>query len=318
MNRRTLLVGFLVLSSAIISVLVVKFRSPPGGASGGERGLRIVVTVAPLSELATLLAPDGSSVMILMPPGRSEHGYEFTPGDLAALAEADVLVYVGLGLEPQVEQFVQEHPRRDRQDVCFARAVGIFAAEESHEEHREGEQEHDEHGHGSVDPHLWLDPVLVRELVPVLSGAIGAAMRVTGQDSPAGAARQVQAEEDLLAKIDALDGEFRAKLGPFKGSAIVTHHSAWGRLAERYGLTVAAVLRPVESAEPTPGQIAEAVEAIRTKGAKAIFVEPQFDSEAARRIADSAGVKTRTLDPLGKGEWFASMRANLEALEGGL
>jgi zinc transport system substrate-binding protein len=317
--------------------------------------LNVVVTIAPLAEIATRLAPQGSEVKILMPPGRSEHGYEFTPGDIATLSRADVVVYVGLGLEPQVEKFLNENPSRARQAVSFAAAVGLATlADEGHDhshdqghdhahDHAHGDDEHshahsgatdakaggasevdhehdehDGHDHGPIDPHLWLDPVMVRQLVPVVAGAMNAAMVVSGKESPDAARALVSAEEAMLADVDAVDREYREGLKAFGGRAIVTHHSAWGRMAERYGLKVAAVLRPVESVEPTPGQVAEAVEAVKTSGAKTVFVEPQFDAGIAKRVADAAGVSTRTLDPLGSGKWCEMMRANLKELAAGL
>lgn len=318
MRRRDLVVVAVAVVAVAAGALVMKFRAVDGGGGGG-RGLRVVVTVAPLVELARSVAPEGSEVRALMPPGQSEHGYEFTPGDLAALAEADVVVYVGLGLEPQVEEFVAMHPTRSRQDVCFARAVGLGDVQgvDGHDDEDDGEGHAHEEDHG-VDPHLWLDPAMVKQLVPVLSGAMGAAARARGIDSPEASSKLVAAEEALEARVDALDAEFRAKLSAFKGSAIVTHHRAWGRLASRYGLEVAATLRPVESAEPTPGQVAEVMRALEEHKAGAVFVEPQFDSTSVRRIAETAGVKVERLDPLGDGDWFATMRSNLESLVRGL
>ncbi|HLO40439.1 MAG TPA: metal ABC transporter substrate-binding protein [Phycisphaerales bacterium] len=297
-------------------------ESSTSGPRAGT-GLKVVVTIAPLSEIAGRLAPAGSDVKILMPPGRSEHGYEFTPADLANLASADVVVYVGLGLEPQVEKFLADNPSRARQTVSFARAVGLATpADDGHGHEHAHEHVHDhggdDHDHGGVDPHLWLDPIMVRQLVPVVSGAMNAALTVSGRESPEAARTLVESEEKLLADVDAIDRAYREQLAAFAGRSIVTHHSAWGRLAERYGLKVASVLRPVESAEPTPGQVTAAVGAIKSSGAKAIFVEPQFDAAIAKRIADEAGIPLRTLDPLGSGDWCGMMRANLKELAKGL
>ena len=95
---------------------------------------------------------------------------------------------------------------------------------------------------------------------------------------------------------------------------LVTHHAAWKRLAERYGLKIAAVIRPIESAEPTAEAIAGAVHAIQDQHIPVIFVEPQFSSKAAERIAAQTGVRIGHLDPLGDGDWFKLMRSNLDSL----
>ncbi|MBL8965046.1 MAG: zinc ABC transporter substrate-binding protein [Phycisphaeraceae bacterium] len=310
-----------VVAVVAVVALVAVLVSRPGGVPADGAGLRIVVSIPPLAELATRLAPPGSSVTVLMPPGRSEHGHEFTPGDLAHLARADVVVYVGLGLEPQVEKFLAQRPDKRRRDVCFATAVGILPTDHNHNHHNhdhDHDHDHDHEGcdHGGVDPHLWLDPILIRRLVPVLSGAVGAALKTSGRDTPEAIGALIQAEEDLDRDIAALDDEFRSALEPLRGIPIVTHHNAWGRLADRYGLRIAAVIRPIETAEPTPGQVAQAVKAIREQGATTIFVEPQFDAASARRIAASAGASVGILDPIGDGRWFDLMRTNLTSLLG--
>src|SRR5436190_24294409 len=82
--------------------------------------LKVVVTIAPLKGLVEPLLPPGSTVTVLMQPGKSEHGYEFTPGDIAAMAKADLFVYVGLNLEGRVESTLKKQEAPKRQVVCFA------------------------------------------------------------------------------------------------------------------------------------------------------------------------------------------------------
>lgn len=265
--------------------------------------LRVVVTVPPLVGLIQPLLPDGSSITALMAPGKSEHGYEFTPKDLATLGAADVVVYIGLGLEPAVETFLKTHPSPSRQVICFATVADIT---DPHAGHHHGPGEECDH---HVDPHLWLDPDLCLKLVDAASAAVRAAAPLAGvadfnPDSRAA---------DLKARLRTLDAELKTSLAPAAGRAIVTHHNAWQRLADRYGLKVAAVIRGVEG-EPTPAAIAAAVDAIRKQNARAVFIEPQFDPQAARRIADAAGVKVGVLDPLGSGDYFEMMRTNANAL----
>ncbi len=320
-------------------------RAEPARAPGP---MRIAVTIPPLAGLIRALAPADAQITVLMTPGRSEHGYEFTPADLARLGSADLVVYIGMHLEPRVESFLNDHPSKRRVDLCLAAAAGITdagaisePAGDDHDDHNHdvapglkmvGEpgqrhdydhqpsrddhaaDEHEGHLHGPVDPHLWLDPVLVIKAVPALEDAVQRAAANAGLnpgDVPARAAA-------LLTRLKALDDKYRAALAPFAGAFIVTHHSAWERLAHRYGLRVAAVIREIETGEPTPGKIAASVDAIKAQHVAAVFVEPQFNPDAARRIAEAAGVKLRTLDPLGEGEYFELMDRNLEQLVAGL
>src|SRR5690349_13389373 len=95
----------------------------------GQTPLKVVVTVAPLKGLVEPLLPEGSKVTVLMEPGKSEHGYEFTPADMAAVARADLVVYVGLGIDAKVEAAVKKRDMGSGQSVCFADAAGVQAGE---------------------------------------------------------------------------------------------------------------------------------------------------------------------------------------------
>jgi len=306
--------------AAIAAVVVAPAQAQddlPGTSARAKvpAALNVVVTIPPLKGLVTPLLPEGASVRSLMPPGRSEHGYEFTPSDLAALAKADVVVLVGLGLEARVEKALKDKVVKGRQVINLGEALGL---EQKGDHVHTEECEHDHaHDHGWVDQHVWLDPVLVQTLVPKMKDAIALAWQKRG-----GTKEQV---ESLNAKADAwtkqiaeVHRQYESRLAPVKGRSFVTHHNAFSRVADRYSIKVAASIRQLEASEPTPADIAAAVKAIREGGAKAVFVEPQINQAAPRRIAAAAKVKVGVLDPLGDGDWLALMQKNLDALVSGL
>lgn len=292
----------------LASALLGCERRPAAGAP-----LRIVVSIAPLTSLVADLAPPGSDVSTLIPAGRSLHSYEVTPADIARLGTADVVVFIGLALDPKVSEFLAAHPSGRRTTLCFADVVGLklphgFVPHEhdAHAEHEEDEP--------PIDQHIWLDPALVARLVPAIRKAIENAEERRGTLTSDERARLAAAETQLIERIDALDHDYAQRLKPLAGRAIVTHHDAFRRIADRYGLRIAAVIRPIESAEPTPGAIAAAAEAARAEGARAVFFEPQFDPASAERIAQSAGARLGRLDPEGDNDWFRLMKSNLDSL----
>jgi zinc transport system substrate-binding protein len=293
-------------------------RSAPAQPAVRPPGpLRMVVSIPPLTGFTADLAPPGAQVTTLIGSGRSEHGYELTPMDRAALVRADLIVYIGLNLEPSIERSAREHPGRPP-SICFAEAVGEDKAVPSEGEHppepTPAHHDDDDHDHGLIDPHLWLDPALVTAFLPKLSAAVSQAAIAAGAQPAAEDDRAKAALDAALARVADVDAAYRRELAPFAGRTIVTHHSAWARLANRYGLKIAAVIRPIEGTETTPAQLHDAITAIREQHATAVFVEPQFDPTAARRIAEGAGANLGTLDPLGTGDWSALMRQNLDQL----
>lgn len=325
------------------SALTACSRSPDN-APPDVAPLRIVVSIPPLAGLVRDLAPEGASVTTVVPPGASEHGYEPPPSAIAAIGRADLVVLVGMGLEPRIERALRDHPRPDRAELRFADAVGVGSNHDHahnghdhahhHHDHAHNDHNHDhahhDHDHGpdcdhasgndnsGGDPHLWLDPVLVAEFVPALRAAVADALERRSLLTDAEGARLDEAAANLTTRVNEIDRMYSMALAPYAGAAIVTHHDAFGRLAARYGLEIAAVIRLGEGSEPTPGAVASVARLVRERNVGAIFIEPQLSTGVAQRIADAAGVRTITLDPLGRGDWGAMMRANLAALFEGL
>lgn len=303
-----------------VALLVGWLMAPPARAelrpADQAPALRAVVTVPPLKGLIEPLLPPGSEVVMLMRPGKSEHGYEFTPQDIAQLAKADVVALVGLGLETRVEDALARQENPSRRVVVFGEVLGLRQDPNALHNVEPGHVHGPDcnHGPGWIDQHLWLDPVLVERLLPALRDAVRESLVIKAAWNPT----QEQALEDrlaaLLARVRSVDEAWRTGLEPLRGAAIVTHHDAFGRPAERYGLAVAAVIRPGQAGESTPRDIANATNAIRERGARAVFFEPQFDPRSAERIARQAGVRLGKLDPLGSGDWFAMMDFNLRSL----
>ena len=286
--------------------------------------IRVIVTIPPLVGLMQSIAPDGVKVTGLMQPGQSEHGYEFRPSDMKALGDCDVVAYVGMGLEPGVAKFLAKGSSERRRVVVLGEVLGLQKVDDSPKPHdHKADEKGDHHGHDhdeheAPDVHIWLDPVLVRQCIPHLADAMKHAIARRGAEW-AGADKEIDDKVAATLKmVDALHERFQVELAPFRGRSIVTHHAAFGRLAARYDIKIAEVIRHFESAEPTPGQLDEVIRAIREQNVKTIFVEPQFNAKAAQRIAETAKVRLGHLDPLGDGDWFKLMETNLQELVKGL
>ena len=309
--RHPLLIAALTL---LFAFLPACSREPEPPAN---RPVRIVVSIPPLEGLVRELAP-GAEITTLVPPGMSEHGFEITPASIAATGAADLVVLVGAGLEPQVERLLFAQAERGARTVIrFGDIVGVSA--DPHAGHDHGPGEDHDHAHSSdldSDPHLWLDPVLVERFIPALSQSVMSAMLRAGDES--GAANLEAHTARLLTRVREIHAQHETCLEPFRGHAIVTQHAAFGRLAARYHLEIAAVLRAGEMSEPTPAVIAQVAALAREKGVKAIYAEPQSSSADARRLAEATNLRMLTLDPLGKGNWEELMLQNLESLIEGL
>jgi zinc transport system substrate-binding protein len=274
--------------------------------------IRIASTIPPLEWIAQGLAPEGASITTLLPPGASEHGYEPPPSRLADFVRADVVLMVGLGLDDSAARALRNAPKGGRAVVIFAEAAGV-AAQAGHDGHGHSHGGAD-HPEASADPHLWLDPPLMAHMVNATHDAIGRQLTRRGATEDAIAAL-AQRRDELLERIASLDTEYRHRLAPFSGAAIVTAHDSMRRLADRYGLRVVGVVHSHEGAEPTPGDVLAAAQGLREASFRAILVEPQSGRAIADRLSSETGAPVEVFDPLGSGDWEATMRANLDALE---
>lgn len=277
----------------------------------------VIVSVAPLRGLVEPMLIDAGwakpgDVKTLIPPGVSEHGYEIPPSTLATLSRADIVLLVGIGLEPQVEKFLKDRPRPQRRVLIAGDELGMKAdAEHEHHDH-DGDGECD-HEHGAADPHVWLDPLLAEKLVPAIAFAL---IAHAGEDAAAVQSIRL-AEAAMLSRVRAVHDDYRTTLAKAKTRTLVVGHDAWGHLASRYDLKTVAI-KGLTATEPTPSSLAAATTAIREQGARAVFVEPQLNQRAGRRIARSTGVPVLVIDPLGDGDWVKLMQSNLAQLAKGL
>lgn len=265
----------------------------------------VLVEVAALVALVRPLVAEGVEVRPIVPAGRSPHGYQLTPGDAQAMASAALVISVGPVLEPSITRAMERQVPPARA-VSIAALLGIDTGDADDHDHGD----HEGHDHHGVDPHLWLDPRLMADFVDAVRPEL-TARALAADDIAAKAAR-------LKTQVETVDIAYRDALAPHAGRAIITHHDAFRRVADRFGLTIAQVVRPVSTVEPTPGDLAQVEEAVRQYGVGAIFIEPQYPDALPRRIAERLGLRVLTLDPEGGEDWFGLMRSNLDALVSGL
>jgi zinc transport system substrate-binding protein len=330
MRGRVIAAAALLGTAAIFGVSCDRNKHAPAGGKPAagitsasppvldwSKPLDVVVSIPPLKGLVEPLLPPGSTVTVLIRPGSSEHGYEIPPADLMKGINAGMLVWIG-GMEPAVDALSRENARPGRTDVRLADALGIEVEEDHDHDHGSGAgADHMEHEHthgGENDPHVWLDPQQAVLIVRAVGAKVAAVRPVVPGGKATGAPGAV---EEMVAKLNALDQEYREGLVGARTRTIVVGHDAYGWLVKRYDLKTVAI-SGLTAGEPTLGDLQKAKEAVRANGLKAVFSEPQLSPSAAKSIADETGVEVKVLDPLGDGDYFKMMRANLEAIKSAL
>ena len=248
---------------------------------GVQAKLRIVTSIFPLEEFAAAVVGERGDVSCLLPPGAEIHSWKPRPSDIVRLSGADLFIYNGAGLEPWMEDILRSLNRPRMKTLDAAAGMREFHAGHGHEGH----------GHGDIDPHVWLDfeydQILVDRILDLIvdldpQGADGYRLR----------AASYKAE---LADLDEL---YRESLKSARGKTFIFGgHAAFGYLAERYNLRQMSLYGLSPNARPKPKQMAGITDFARKNNVKVIFFEQFVSPELARVIADEVGAEIRVLYP---------------------
>jgi zinc transport system substrate-binding protein len=276
-----------------------------GSKAGGDGKPKVAVSIFPLYDVTRRIAGDRIDVVLVLPPGRSEHGYDPTPQEMARLDGAKLGIAVGLDMDTWVETVIKSGGSGKIVHVgdkvptipISTKMIGDDDDDDDHDhDHHDGHAEEHEHHHheevGSPDPHVWLDPDRMRGVVDTIAGEL-AAIDPAGKDAFAKNADAIKAS---LGKLDAAIME-RSK--GWSKHVIVTFHGSMTYYAKRYGVKIAAVVEPIAGKEPTAKYITEVIAAIKKGNASALFSEPQFEKAPAEMIAKEANIPLGELDPVG-------------------
>jgi zinc transport system substrate-binding protein len=271
------------------------------GVAGSSGKLAIVASFYPLQYVTERIAGDRATVSSLTPPGTEPHDLELGPQDVAAISDADLVVYLG-GFQAAVDEAVDAEAPDGATDVAGAATLDRTVAEE---------------GETGTDPHFWLDPQRLGAVSTMIE------QRLAKLD-PAGSSRYAANLAALTADLDTLDHQFRTGLAACANQDLVTSHQAFGYLAARYGLTQVGITGLSPDEEPNPATLAEVTDFVRAHQVRTIYYETLVSPAIARTVATETGARTAVLDPiegvtpqsLGD-DYFAIMGANLKNLKEG-
>ena len=286
------------LACVLLALVTVTAGACTG--SGSEGGLKVVASFYPLAWAAQQVGGDHVTVEDLTPPGVEAHDTVLTAGQQADLQSAPLVLILGrFGFQPDVEQAAAEASGRV---VAVTGGMHLLPSQER--------------GLG-YDPHVWLDPVLMEQIVTQAGDALIAI-------DPAGKAGYIARESATVEDLRRLDTEYRSGLANCAFTTFVATHEAFGYLADRYGLTQLGIEGLTPESEPSAARIQAAVDAIRagTAGPAVFYEDTAEGKRVGASVAGDAGVPALALGTLefdpSPGTYLSVMRSNLSNLRDGL
>ncbi len=243
----------------------------------------ITVSILPQKTFIEKIAGNDFVVNVLIPPGTSPAAYTLLPSQMEEIAKSSIWFRIGyIGFEQSWKDKI-EQTNTKMKVVDLSEGLDLIA--------REKMQQGDRVQYVGVDPHIWLSPVLVKEMA-------GRILKELSELNPEQSVKYKTNYLEFVKEIDQLNIDITNKLKPFAGRKIIVFHPSLSYFAREYGL----LQYSLESGgkEPTPQRMTELIDLSKKENIKVMYIQSEFDRENARVFAEEVGgkvIQVRPLDP---------------------
>lgn len=258
--------------------------------------LDVVATTGMIADAATRIGGARVAVTGLMGPGVDPHSYRQTRSDIVAMTRAGLVLWHGLYLEAQLEEFLLDLAR-SRTVAAVGEAVPR-ADLIAHADYAD-----------RFDPHVWMVPDLWRHVIGAVAEALVAA-------DPEGEAEYRERAAAFMAEAAGLQAYAAGVLAtiPPERRVLVTAHDAFGYFGRAFGLEVAGIQGISTASEAGLQRIEEVVDLIVARGIGAVFVESSVSDRNMRALIEGAAARGHTV-AIG-GELFSDAMGQPGSYEG--
>ncbi len=265
------------LLGVLFSIVILgSCTQPPTSSPDNDVRPEIVVTYSVLGTLVSELVGDIARVTVIIPDGQDPHDFEPSAKDIEAINDAQLLVSNGLEFEEGLVEPLNSAANRGVEHfVVTDHLTSRTGGDHSHAE--------DDGSHSSaIDPHVWLSPYAMNEMIDDLALAVGDTLGidVTAQSTA------------LMEKLAALDSLVTDRIESLDACVLVTGHDELGYFADRYGCTVVGAVIPSFSttAEASAGELADLKELVREYTVPAIFTRIGTSSNVVEVLSTELGI----------------------------
>jgi zinc transport system substrate-binding protein len=265
-----------------------------GNTAASLADAKVVTTIKPLHSIASAVMQGAGEPKLLLDGASSPHTYAFTPRDAQAMQDAEIVFWIGPGLETfLVKPLATLGSEAWANPLISAKGVETLEVREEHDHgHEHSHDEHGESDHDDKGAHVWLDPrnaaVIADAMVEALSKA-----------DPANAMLFKENAIALKAKLQALEAEIAADMSTTESQPIVVTHDAYQYFEKRFGLPASFMLSVHPENPPGAKALRKIRDELQQQKAKCVFSEPQFDTKLVATVTEGLEVKIGELDPLG-------------------
>ncbi len=269
----------------------------------------VVVSIAPVHSLVSALTRGLYEPQLLLTQGNSPHSTSLRPSQARALADADLLIWIGPQLESSLARSIARLTRPEA-DMRLLPLEGLKLLAQRQggfwEQGADHKQERHDHSDQGVNPHIWLSPFNAKLIAQAVT-------RRLAQIDPQNQAVYEANLAALCQRIDLLQRELSEQLKSVQKRPYLVFHDAYPYFEQAFSLNAVGSIRISAERAPSARRLQQIQSRLIKSNVLCLFSEPQFSAALAQRITSTSGLKSGILDPLGKtsepGEdaWFILM-----------
>ena len=271
--------------------------------------IKVVTSIKPIHSLVSYIMDGVGSPDLIVDGYNSPHGFSLKPSHAKMLQEADIVIYVGEGVEEFLEKPLESIANNAVKFELLSqsgikklkfRERNIFEGHDDHDDHDHDKKAkkdddhddhgHDDHGHGEFDPHIWLDPMNAKIIVKKVTNQLS---KLDKENSSVYKSNSKKA----LKEIDQLIKEVKSDIN--KDAKVVVFHDAYQYFEKRFKVNIIGALTVNTDVLPGAEQLAEIREVIEHEKVTCVLSEPQFNPDIVETIAKDTNINMGVLDPLG-------------------
>ena len=288
--------------------------------------IKVVTSIKPIHSLVSYIMEGVGSPDLIVDSYNSPHGFSLKPSHAKMLQEADIVIYVGEGLEEFLEKPLKslaqnavkfELLKQSGMKKLKFRERNIFEGHDDHDDHGHGKkkkndhddhddhdhdkkakkEDHDDHGHddhghghGEFDPHIWLDPMNAKIIIKKVTNQLSKLDKDNSSTYKSNSKKTLKEIDNLIKQV---------KSDINKEAKVVVFHDAYQYFEKRFDVNIIGALTVNTDVLPGAEQLAEIREVIEHEKVTCVLSEPQFNPDIVKTIANDTNIKMGVLDPLG-------------------
>ncbi|MCR2822091.1 metal ABC transporter solute-binding protein, Zn/Mn family [Lederbergia panacisoli] len=308
MKKNSIILAILLLTATFISGC--NTISPQKQKQSANKTLTIFTTIYPIEDFTKKIGGNHVEVKSVYPAGADAHTFEPTMRAMMDIADADLFIYNGAGLEPFIDKTKKSITKENVTIVEASKGIELLS--------RHDDDDHDsDHHHHDKDPHIWLDPINSIEMAENIKDALTEEMPSAKDDFE-------KNFQDVKEKLEQLDQELQKTVESADHKEILVSHASYGYWEHRYGLEQISISGLSPENEPSQKQLQAIIETAKEHQISYIIYDQNPVTKVADVVKKETGTTPVTLHNLeyitendlkNNDDYFSIMNKNIETLK---